>query len=180
MNTLFTTIALTIAFFVTALIFTIGVVTKKLHTKGTKIFLSLSAVLTVLALSSVFIIFNYYKSYGVFYGEDKQAYKDKNVESHFVFTTDDTEKLQAVYDSDPENFNTRNYDVLIVKFACNDCEEQAERIFAAKEEIQARKNNPAYIIFSRSEIGQRYIIDYNIENVPVAIIDGEKIQLTTD
>lgn len=115
-----------------------------------------------------------YGSYGAFYDD---SWKEPDVESHFLFRSDDTEALQAIYDSDPDGFRPALYDVLIVRLGCEDCEAQAGRVLAAKDEIAERKGRPAYIIFSRSEIGRLYVDEYGVSEVPVAIVGGALIRL---
>ena len=115
-----------------------------------------------------------YARYGAFYDD---AWRDPDVASHFLFESGDTEALQAIYRSDPAAFRPELYDVILVRLGCEDCEKAHARILAAKAEIEAKKGRPAYVVFSRSEIGKLYVQEYAIEGVPVAIVGDVAIPL---
>lgn len=147
---------------------------KNAETGKFPVFAAICAFALLACVSGSALTAAYYRSHGAFYDS---SWRKPSVESHFLFDTSDTDALRDIYASDPENFNTRLYDVIVIRLGCEDCESQAGRIRAAKEEIGERKGRPAYIIFSRSEIGRLYVSEYNITDVPVAIIGGVKIPL---
>lgn len=110
-----------------------------------------------------------YGSYGAFYDD---SWKIKDVEDHFYFLRDDDDKLLEIYNSDPTNFNFETWNVVIVRFGCQECEAMAET-------IKSYDNEGFYVIFSRSEIGKKFKEHYDINYVPCIISEGQVQYLKT-
>lgn len=125
-------------------------------------------IIMMLCLTATISVAIYYNNHGAFYDN---AWRDPTVDSHFTFDTKDTNYLQNVYNSDPENFKPELYNVILVRLGCSDCEDVEQILLSAKDEGEI------YIIFSRSEIGQIYVNKYNIEYVPSTVLDGVYIPL---
>lgn len=104
-----------------------------------------------------------YYDYGAFYDD---SYTKADVENHLgYFKSEDTEFLQSVYDKDPENFDFDAYPVIIIRYGCKDCEDDYDLVMANDERF--------YIIFSRSDIGKRYVEKYGVIRVPCFIKNGQ-------
>lgn len=88
-----------------------------------------------------------YDEYGAFFDD---SWRRKDVEEHFVFTVEDDDKLLELYESNPENFNFECWKVVMVRFGCPDCENLVDT-------IKKYQDNDYMIIFSRSDIGQKFM-----------------------
>ena len=111
-----------------------------------------------------------YQSYGAFYDG---SWRVPDVEDHFHFRTDDTERLQAEYDKDPENFDFSARSAIVVKLGCQDCE-------AVYETLDALYAAGVYdIVFSNSDIGKKYVEYFDITYVPSVTYGGNVIELRT-
>lgn len=104
-----------------------------------------------------------YDEYGAFFDD---SWRRKDVEEHFVFTVEDDDKLLELYESNPENFNFECWKVVMVRFGCPDCENLVDT-------IKKYQDNDYMIIFSRSDIGQKFMEYYDIDYVPSVITDGK-------
>lgn len=104
-----------------------------------------------------------YGEHGAFFDD---SWRRKDVEEHFVFTVEGDDKLSELYKSDPENFNFECWKVVMVRFGCPDCEKLAGT-------IKQYQDAGYMVIFSRSEIGQKFMDYYKIDYVPSVITDGE-------
>ncbi len=129
--------------------------------------------LALLALVAVLVaawcgVRSWYQKYGAFYDE---AWREPGVEKYFSVTTEDTEALQAIYDSNPEGFEFDRYRVVLFRMGCEDCQKVLPT-------IQAFDQMPEYyVVFSRSPIGQAFIEHYDINYVPTVMYSGTEIQL---
>lgn len=111
-----------------------------------------------------------YRSYGAFYDG---AWRMPDVEGHFHFTADDTERLQAEYDEDPENFDFDARSAIVIKLGCQDCEN-------VYETLDALYATGVYdIVFSNSDIGKKYVEYFGITFVPSITYGGNVIELRT-
>lgn len=111
-----------------------------------------------------------YRSYGAFYDD---AWRMPEVESHFHFRADDTERLQAEYDKDPENFDFSARSAIVVKLGCQDCED-------AYEALDALYATGEYdLVFSNSDVGKKYVEHFDITYVPSVTYGGHVIELRT-
>ncbi len=181
MNALMITIALATASTMSLLTYTLSYAAshknRKPDPRSQKSFRLFTAIFATLFIASgiaLYMTINKYSAYGAFYDD---SWKDPNVDSRFLFDTNDTKTLQALYDSDPDAFNPELYPVILVRLGCEDCEVAYDRIMAAKTEIETKRPITAYIVFSRSDIGKIYVNKYNVTNVPVVIIDNACITL---
>ena len=104
-----------------------------------------------------------YQSYGAFYDD---SWKQPDVEEHFMFDSSDSEDLLDIYNKDPDNFEFDKYNIVMIRFGCPDCEQNKELI------KKYDTNKDYYVIFSRSEIGKKYVEHYKINYVPCMIISG--------
>lgn len=172
MNSLFIWLGIAAAIAATLLIYIVSM--KIARNKLSKAFAGAVSSLLVIAGCVAYGVYSEYRRYGAFYDD---SWKEPDVAEHFLFENTDTERLQAIYDSDPENFRPELYDVILVRLGCSDCEEQHGRILAAKAEIEAKKGTPAYIVFNRSDIGRIYMDRYGIEGVPSVIVNNAVIPL---
>lgn len=172
MNSLFVSAAISAGLAITLLFYLVSVLATK--NKPGRIFTGICASLLVMAGCVTYSIAMRYKAYGAFFDD---SWRDPEVERHFMFDTKDTEELQAIFDSDPENFRFDLYDVILVRLGCEDCEKNESRILGAKAEIKEKKGRKAYIVFSRSDIGKRYAAMYGVDNVPSVIVDSVVIAL---
>lgn len=111
-----------------------------------------------------------YEAHGAFYDE---SWRMPGVEGHFMFRSDDTERLQAEYDADPEAFDFEARNAILVKLGCEDCE-------AVEESLQALYATGGYdVVFSNSEIGKAYVEHFGITFVPSVTYAGNVIELRT-
>lgn len=126
----------------------------------------------LIIITGVMMLLSYFKmteyqKYGAFYDTSWRA---KEVEDHFIFTTEDTEFLQDIYNADPENFDYAKYAICLVRIGCADCEK-------VQDVIKELDNENLYIIHSRSDIGKRYVERYGVQYVPSVIVDDTVIPL---
>ena len=110
-----------------------------------------------------------YSRYGAFYDD---SWRDPEIESHFIFDTDDSKALEAIRSSDPDAFDPDLYDVILIRLGCADCEAASGDISALKAAIEAARPEPVYIVFSRSPIGKYYVDHYSIKEVPCIVMNG--------
>lgn len=109
-----------------------------------------------------------YKNHGAFYDE---SWRDPNVESHFMFTTADTEALGKAYAAGPDSFDFESVNVLLVKLGCSDCE-------AAEDALLALYRTGGYaVVFSNSDVGRAYVDYYGVSYVPSVVYAGTVIEL---
>lgn len=111
-----------------------------------------------------------YQAYGAFYDS---AWRMPDVEDHFMFRSDDTERLQKEYDADPKGFDFEARNAILVKLGCEDCEN-------AEEALKALYETGGYdVIFSNSDIGKAYVEHFGITFVPSVTYSGSVIELRT-
>lgn len=108
-----------------------------------------------------------YEKYGAMYDS---SWKMVDVEEHFMFESFESELLYDIYKKDPENFKPGDYNVLIVKYGCKECEN-------LQDTINQINIDDIYLIYSRSEIGKIYVDHYGIDYVPCVIAEGSVIPL---
>lgn len=111
-----------------------------------------------------------YQDHGAFYDE---AWRMPGVEDHFHFTTDDTERLQALYDADPEGFDFTAGDAIVVKLGCQDCED----VYDTLDALYATGGYS--VIFSNSDVGRAYVEHFGITYVPSVVYAGNVVELRT-
>ena len=177
MNILHLSTAIALAIFAGSIVACIGAAVYAFNPKQTdnekqskiiKRCAQISLIFLAIAIIVVISVVYYYNKHGAFYDD---AWRDPDVDNHFIWTTDDTEFLQSIYDTDPDNFKPELYDVILVRLGCDDCEKIQDII------LSAENNDDLYIIFSRSTIGQIYVNKYDIKYVPCTVIDGIYVPL---
>lgn len=94
------------------------------------------------------------------------------VEKHFGVKSDDTRTLQKLYDADPENFDFNAYKVVMVRLGCEDCENVMDTLKAFDQQ-----DGEYYVIFSRSDIGQKFVDEYDLNFIPSVCYNGAVIEL---
>ena len=121
--------------------------------------LIISGIMLILTINKLMT----YGEYGAFLDD---SWRKKDVEEHFVFTVYDDDKLTELYNSNPDDFNFECWKIVMVRFGCPDCEKLSET-------IKQYQDDGYMVIFSRSEIGKKFMEYYEIDYVPTVITDNK-------
>ena len=138
------------------------------HTKGRILLEGCLMIAAGVAIVAWMGLASHWAKYGAFYDN---AWRDPSAADHFIWTNEDTEALQKLYDADPEGFDFDARKAIIVTLGCPDCENAKDAITA----LQA--TGDYYVVFSASRIGRAYMEHYDISWVPSVTYSGLVIEL---